>query len=56
MERYIFVCFKRLQIVALQKSTFVTLGYNTILYVSHDQFFFIKLRNIKTAEPSDRAV
>jgi hypothetical protein len=39
MERYIFVCFKRLRIVAVQKSMFVTLGYNTILYIRHENFF-----------------
>ena len=52
---YIFVYFKCLWIVAVQKSTFVSLGYNTSLHVSHDNFF-IKLRNIKTAETSGRAV
>lgn len=55
MERYIFVCFKRLRIVAVQKSMFVTLGYNTILYIRHENFF-IKLCNIKTADPSGCAV
>ena len=40
MERHIFVRFKRLRIVAVQKSMFVALGYNTILFVSHDNFFY----------------
>jgi hypothetical protein len=33
MEIYIFGCFKRLRIVAVQKSMFVSLGCNTILYI-----------------------
>jgi len=39
MEECTFVCFKRLRIVAVKKSMFITLGYNTILYVNHDNFF-----------------